>query len=280
MTSAFRTLLTAALLLAPACTQIIGIEDAHVDDTIGATKETAGSSAISGSLSDNSQAGTADDGQHHGGTNNPPAPVAGGGGDGSDVEKGGEGSTTPGTGGAPPTPSFCESYCDEVTTNCKGKYEQYRTFDQCIEVCKQMPQGEAGDDDVNTVACRMKQAEFAASEPFVYCKSAGPLGAGRCGSNCISYCSLMQTTCTAESTAGNLEPSYFESSQACIEACNAIPASDASPVQYSSSASVEPSSFVGNNVYCRTYHLAAALEQDTPDEHCPHAMGGDPCIDE
>jgi hypothetical protein len=175
---------------------------------------------------------------------------------------------------------LCERYCDEVTKNCKGKYEQYRTFDQCIEVCKRLPPGEAGDDEVNSVECRVKQAEFAEAEPFVYCKSAGPLGAGRCGSNCISYCSLMQATCTADSTAGNLELSYFDSSQACVEACNAIPEADGGPVQYSSSAAAEPSSFIGNNVYCRTYHVAAALEQDTPDEHCPHAMGGDPCIEE
>jgi hypothetical protein len=88
----------------------------------------------------------------------------------------------------------------------------------------------------------------------------------------------MQATCTAESTAGNLELSYFQSSQDCIEACSALPPDELGPQQYSSSATAEPSSFVGNHVYCRTYHVASALEQNTPDEHCPHAMGGDPCI--
>ena len=89
----------------------------------------------------------------------------------------------------------------------------------------------------------------------------------------------MQEACTAESTAGNLEPSYFESSQACLTACAGLPETSDDSQHYSSSASAEPTSFVGNSVFCRTYHVAAALEQDTPDEHCPHAMGGDPCID-
>jgi hypothetical protein len=272
-----RVALLTGLWLAPACSQIIGIEDAHVDESITPRSGAAGSSATSGSFGvDMTGGGAAGEPTHnHGGTNggSTPANKAG-------ESAGGEGPDPSGTGGAPPAPNLCERYCDEVTTNCKGKYEQYRTFDQCIEVCKRLPLGEVGDDDVNTVSCRVKQAEFAASEPFLYCKSAGPLGAGRCGSNCISYCSLMQATCTAESTGTNLELSYFESSQACVEDCNAITPNSAGPVQYSSSATAEPSSFIGNNVYCRTYHVTAALEQDTPDEHCPHAMGGDPCIEE
>jgi hypothetical protein len=164
-------------------------------------------------------------------------------------------------------------------TNCKGKYEQYRNFEQCVEVCKRLPEGTSGDENVNSVQCRVRQAAFAESEPFVYCKSAGPLGAGKCGSNCVAYCSLMQTTCTAESTSGNLELSYFADSQACLAACGAIPTHEDDPTQYSSSATASPSCFVGNTVYCRIYHVAAALEQDAPDEHCPHAMGGDPCKD-
>jgi len=125
----------------------------------------------------------------------------------------------------------------------------------------------------------LRQAGLADSEPFVYCKSAGPLGEGKCGSNCVSYCSLMQEACTPDSTAGNREPSYFESSQACLTACGSLPDASNGSQHYSSSASADPTSFVGNSVFCRTYHVAAGLEQDAPDEHCPHAMGGDPCID-
>ena len=176
--------------------------------------------------------------------------------------------------------SPCENYCDVVMSHCKDKYEQYRTFGQCIEVCKRLPAGALGDENVNSVACRLRQANFADSEPFVYCKSAGPLGAGKCGSNCVSYCALMQATCTSESTAGNLEPSYFKTEQACLESCGKIPEHTDDPTLYSSSAAAMPSSFVGNTVYCRTYHVAAGLEQDAPTEHCPHAMGGDPCTEQ
>jgi hypothetical protein len=261
-------------LCALACGQILGIEDARVDASLeeGAAQagtnaqQTSGGSAGSSAAPAGSGAETSEAHMNHGSGAGP------GGSNGSEP-------SDEGSAGAPGEPTLCERYCEVVTTNCKGKYEQYRTFDQCVEVCKRLPPGEAEDDDVNTVSCRVRQAEFAESEPFVYCNSAGPLGAGRCGSNCSSYCALMQTTCTADSTLGNLELSYFDSSQACMAACSALPSDADDPQQYSSSATAEPSSFVGNNVYCRTYHVTAALEQNTPDEHCPHAMGGDPCID-
>jgi hypothetical protein len=253
------------LALSAGCSQVLGIEDAHIDSDL--LTEAAGSAGQSGGGS--TTAGTANEvvgGTHaHGGSSGTSGSV-------SVADAGADGE-----GGAPAAPSACEGYCDAVMTNCKGKYEQYRTFDQCVQVCKKLPEGTAGDHDVNSVQCRIRQADFAEAEPFVYCKSAGPLGAGKCGSNCVAYCSLMQTTCTDESTVGNLELSYFENSQACLSACGAIPAHTDDPAQYSSSASASPSCFVGNTIYCRMYHVAAALEQDTPDEHCPHAMGGDPC---
>lgn len=267
--------LASALSVLGACSQLLDIEDARVDgslepEVMGAGSASQSSSNGGSSSAGASTAGTGNQGAHEGHIE---APEAGSGSGGSD-----SGPTETSGGGAPSEPSLCERYCDVISANCKGKYEQYRTFDQCVEVCKRLPPGEPEDDDINTVSCRMRQAEFAESEPFVYCKSAGPLGAGRCGSNCISYCSIMQATCTAESTVGNLELSHFASTQECIEACGALPEDEVGPQQYSSSASAEPSSFVGNNIYCRTYHVTAALEQNTPDEHCPHAMGGDPCI--
>ena len=260
------------LALSAGCSQVLGIEDAHVDaDLLGDGH--AGSVNQSGTGS--TAAGTSNEagGTHAHGAGTSGGGTSGSAGSASAVEAGADS----GEGGAPASASPCESYCDAVMTNCKGKYEQYRTFDQCVQVCKKLPEGTAGDEDVNSVQCRIRQAGFAESEPFVYCKSAGPLGAGKCGSNCVAYCSLMQTTCTAQSTDGNLELSYFSDSQACLSACGAIPTHEADPAQYSSSGMATPTSFVGNNIYCRMYHLAAALEQDAPDEHCPHAMGGDPC---
>jgi hypothetical protein len=278
------TLLTVAL--SAACSQVLDIQDARVDSTLRAgSGGAAGSSeapvggkapsAIGGdesSAGDDSVAGSGNNTGNGGSSSEPSGGKAGN--SGSSSTTGGDGEDMP------PAASLCESYCDTVMTNCKGKYEQYRTFDQCVEVCKRMPPGEPGDDNVNSVECRLTQAKAAAAEGFLYCKSAGPLGAGRCGSNCVSYCALMQATCTPESTAQNLEPSYYEDSQACLEACGAIPAHEDDPTQYSSSATAEPSCYVGNTVYCRAYHITSALEQDAADEHCPHAMGGDPCIDQ
>lgn len=273
-----RALLLTSLALVSACSQILDIEQAHVDPSLLEEQSAGGTRATAGASGETSSAAGQPDPENDGGT------ASGGthdhGAAGSLVSAGKGGSSTSGAAGGPAELGLCERYCDQVTRACKGKYEQYRTFDQCVQVCKRLPPGEPGDEDTNTASCRLRQAEFADSEPFVYCKSAGPLGAGKCGSNCVSYCSLMQSACTAQSTAGNLEPSYYASSQACLTACIELPETEQGPLQYSSSVTAEPSSFVGNTVFCRTYHVAAALEQDTPDEHCPHAMGGDPCIEQ
>lgn len=273
-----RLVLFAGLGLGIACSQVLDIQDAHVDPSLEAAQpnENAGRSSSDGSVTAASAAGAGETAAATGSTGSVsgagPTAESGGAGGGNDA-----GPAEAGSAGAASEPTLCERYCERVMSNCTGKYEQYRTPEQCVEVCRRLPPGEPDDDEVNSVTCRLQQAEFAESEPFVYCKSAGPLGEGRCGSNCISYCSLMQATCTEASTAGNLEASYFESSQDCLDACALLPSDASGPRQYSASADAEPSSFVGNSVYCRTYHLAAALEQDTPDEHCPHAMGGDPC---
>jgi len=268
----------ALMALSVACTQVLGIQDAWVDSTLIDTNSSKGgidSSADPGAPSS-------------GGAGSVTGAHSGAGHDGGASHQAGAGDVTSGAGpegamaGAgsedpPDPPSRCEIYCDAVVQNCKDKYEQYRTFDQCIAVCKRLPQGTPGDENVNSVECRIRQARFAESEAFLYCKSAGPLGEGKCGSNCVSFCSLMDATCTKSSTAGNVELSYFEGTQACLSNCAALPEDPTGPAQYSSSPTIEPSSLVGNNIYCRTYHVSAGIEQDAPTEHCPHAMGGDPC---
>jgi len=276
----------ASLMLGAACSQVLDIQDARIDATLAGGTNGANGGAASTSAGGDSSAGDVNvvaggqsggAGQQVGGGSHGGAGAALGQAGSAGAEAGASGAGA----GAPPTPeqpNTCESYCDAVLSNCKGKYEQYRTFDQCIEVCKRLPVGVTGDENVNTVECRVRQARFAESEPFVYCKSAGPLGGGKCGSNCVSYCSLMDATCTASSTAGNVERSYFKDTEACLAECGGLPADPTGPTQYSSSMTATPSSFVGNNVFCRTYHVAAALEQDAPTEHCPHAIGGDPCI--
>jgi hypothetical protein len=246
----------------------LGAEDARIDSSLSpATGGGSGDGALSESGAQNHGGDAARGGSSPGASGR--SSLAG--------AKGSLGGDDSATAGATGDSDACQSYCTAVVNNCTGKYEQYRTTAQCMEVCKQLPPGATGDESVNTVECRARQAFFAESEPAVYCKSAGPLGADKCGSNCAAYCSLMQVECTAGSTAGNLELSYFDSTDDCMKACNGLPADPGGPAQYSSSPTAVPSSYIGNNVFCRADHVVAALDQDAPTEHCPHAMGGDPC---
>jgi hypothetical protein len=269
----------AFLALSAACSQVLDIQDARIDPTLsgGASSASSGSGSLPDAGEDNSGGkGPVAGGHNHSGGS---AQQSGAGAGAVGPSAGADG-VTAGAGGSdtPVQASPCETYCDAVIKNCKGKYEQYRTFDQCIAVCKLLPAGSPGDENVNSVECRIRQARFAESEAFLYCKSAGPLGAGKCGSNCVSYCSLMDASCNQTSTAGNVELSYFENTQECLSNCAAMPDDPTGPTQYSSSPTVEPSTLIGDNIYCRTYHVTAGIEQDSASEHCPHAMGGDPCI--
>jgi len=267
----------ALLTLSAACTQMLDIQDAWIDPALSVGgSANSGAGALSSAAGEQSTGGTTGSAGGH----NHSSGGAHAAGTGSASDKAGSDGMTAGAGGAdaPEPPSACEAYCDSVLDNCKGKYEQYRSRGQCLEVCKRLPPGTPGDENVNTVECRIRQARFAESEAFLYCKSAGPLGAGKCGSNCESYCALMDATCSKGSTAGNVELSYFDDHQACLANCGAMTDDATGPTQYSSSATIEPNSLVGNNVFCRTFHVAAGIEQDAASEHCPHAMGGDPCI--
>jgi hypothetical protein len=308
----------AATFALAGCSQLLDIQDAHVDPGLtqgnagkaGASSSTdagrggdgqggtslspAGGTTSGGRGGSGGDAGSDDDGgapPATGGTGTAGSGQAGSGGGagkgGSDAGgKGGKGGTA-GTGnttgeaggGNEPELTLCERYCDSVMTNCKARYEQYLDFPACISVCLAMTPGTPGDRDVDTVECRLRQADFAESEPFVYCASAGPLGAGECGSNCATYCNLIQSTCTPETTEVNTERSYFDSTEQCLSECTALVADDNTPDQYTTSASVDPVCFMGNHVYCRMYHVTSAIIEGAPDEHCPHAMGAAPCAD-
>lgn len=266
----------ALFALSAACTQMLDIQDAWIDPTLGGGTHAAngGNNSQAGEPSAGGTSGTAGAHNHSGGSTQQAGTSSVGSDAGTDGTIAGAGAG----GDTAAAPTACETYCDAVLANCTGKYEQYRSTEQCLEVCKRLPAGTPGDGNVNSVECRIRQAKFAESEAFLYCKSAGPLGAGKCGSNCESYCALMDATCTQSATAGNVELSYFGDTQACLANCGALPDDPAGPTQYSSSPTIEPNSLEGNNVYCRTYHVAAGIEGDSASEHCPHAMGGDPCI--
>lgn len=274
-------------LLAGACEQIFGLEDARLDPTL----TSSGATGAGGGGSDTGGGGTAT--ENGGSSSTGAGPAVGGSNTGGAGNGGASGSAqggtnnggtntepTAGEGGSGDDPApLCERYCEAVLSNCEGSYEQYRNLEQCMGTCTRLPAGSPGDRDVNTIECRMRQVEFAEAEPFVYCKSSGPLGAGECGSNCVSYCALMMATCTPETTAGVVEPAYFESNESCLATCSAITPGDDAPTEYTTSAEADPVCFMGNHVYCRAYHVASAIAEAAPDEHCPHSMGADPCID-
>lgn len=263
------------LTLSAACTQVLDIQDAWIDPSLsgGTSASNGGTSSVAGGGGRSAGAAGTAGNHNHGGAGNQAGTSAVGASAGTDASNAGAG----GEGENPPK-STCDQYCDLVLANCTGKYEQYRNRTQCLEVCKRLPEGAPSDRLVNTVQCRIAQAALAESEAPHYCKSSGPLGEGRCGSNCEGYCSLMDATCTKDSTDTSGELSYFENTAACLANCGSMAADPSGPSSYSSSATFDPNSLVGNNLFCRTYHVAAGIEQDAPTEHCPHAMGGDPCI--
>lgn len=210
----------AALVLScAACSQVLGIEDAHVDETL--------------------------------------LDAAGGGG---------------GRGGAEDA-SICDRYCDAIMVACDpedpdaARLPQYGDLAQCLSVCERMDPGEPGDRNVNTVECRLHQAELARYEVLDACPKAGPEGRGACGSSCESYCGLMMSVCTAESVAGLGGDFYFDTFDQCLAECENVP--DGGP--YSQSESF----YAGDTLQCRLFHLSvAALEAF---EHCEHAKGVSVC---
>ena len=289
MSYSLRQLLTCVpvLVAGGGCTQMLGIEKANVDPALdakgnlqgGPTSTSAGGTASSnndtgatGDTSDTSDTGhsshdatstTGGDSSGSGGTQG----EAGAGPDPEDTSasaSGGNGNSSSTTG--EPEPSLCESYCDDIMESCTGAQAQYRDHAQCMTICSMLPEGELGEVDENTVACRAKYVGDArygsGTELEAYCRRGGPGGAGYCGSNCEGYCSLMMQVCSG-SDVGVYQ---FESEAACMETCEALPSSDEG---YSAT---NPLIADGNHVECRLFHVTSGAMLD-PEEHCEHAMG-------
>ena len=72
----------------------------------------------------------------------------------------------------------------------------------------------------------------------------------------------MMEVCTEKSAGAN----HFESTQACLDTCNALPAPT---VHYSNN---DPAVSDGNHALCRLFHVNSAAMADEA-EHCEHAMG-------
>jgi hypothetical protein len=150
--------------------------------------------------------------------------------------------------------AVCKEYCDLALTACVGDDAIYATRETCLGVCAKLPPGdpiEPGHD--NTVACRKHQAELAGNtgEPSVYCPAAGPGGAGVCGTNCSSYCFLLQSTC----------PANFAELPDCEAACATLRDNGDFNVD---------TDHGGDTLQCRLVHVSSSTVD--PTTHCPHTQ--------
>lgn len=232
---------------AGACANILSLEDAELDP------------ALEGSGGGGSE--TSDGGHTHGGGGDSPTSEGGGGaGDvgGAGGELAGGGGEGGGTG-----PTECETYCSTVMDNCTGSFAVYGAIEVCLAACQHLPLGEAGDEDTNTVFCRLGAAQAAPAEPSFYCPAAGPGGNGVCGSNCEGLCSLAEGVCVGPW-------SQWPSIEECLSACSELPDLGT----YSTDPADEL--YKGPHVQCRLYHSSSAALED-PDVHCAHVGGAAPC---
>jgi hypothetical protein len=159
----------------------------------------------------------------------------------------------------------CERYCDEILSVCEGDEAQYPNRETCLAVCAAFPRGTTGTKE-NSLACRSRQVELAAIEPLVHCPFAGPGGAGECGSNCEGLCAITMATCSSETSS-----SYYADIDACLADCAEVP-------DLGEYGTGESEYTTGDHVQCRLYHATAATQD--AEHHCPHALGGDPCVND
>lgn len=172
---------------------------------------------------------------------------------------GGGGGQGGGGGEAPDVPT-CEAYCGLLADNCTGDLAVYPTPETCQAACEAMPVGDIADVSGNTVGCRQYHAGAAAGDPNTHCPHAGPGGAGYCGADCESFCSLASGIC----------PGAYGDEETCLAACDG----------YASVPPFNANQKTGNTIECRLYHVSVA---GLDDMHCGH-IGTDPpagtCVDE
>ena len=160
-------------------------------------------------------------------------------------------------------PPTCDVYCRLVQVSCEDKetedgpelQAQYESEPQCRAVCEALQAQAEGD---NTVSCRRTHAYNAlAFGAGTHCRHAGPGGAGVCGSNCESYCGLLEQGCADD----------FAGAEECIDECETL---EGAEVPFSVS-SVE----AGDNFGCRMRALIRAIDKEP--ELCADAVGGGEC---
>ncbi|XYI00650.1 hypothetical protein ACMHYB_13190 [Sorangium sp. So ce1128] len=163
-----------------------------------------------------------------------------------------------------PTPvsEQCASYCAAVMESCTAEFQVYSTVETCHGVCALLEPGDPLEPVDNTVACRARQAELAGitGELAVHCPPAGPGGAGTCGTDCESYCTLRASACTPE----------VDTHEDCVAMCAGLTDAEMFDVI---------ANHEGDTLQCRLVHVSSATVD--PDEHCKHSslMPVEPCIE-
>jgi hypothetical protein len=245
--------MVAFILSAAACSQVLGIEEAHVDP--GLTGGPAAGGGTVDATSGGSGGATPADSGSSGGT--------GGAGAGTPTDSGG----MPEIGSDSSDSAVCRQYCSDIMDYCTGDLKQYVDTAQCLKACALFPEGLITDANGNTASCRLKYAGNAryalGTERDAYCRKAGPGSEGTCGAICDGFCALMMATCTPK-----FAPYNFPSLGDCLTACRML--KDAPP--YTVSDGTLPDR---NDAQCRLFHVCSAVMD--PDEHCEHAMGVTMC---
>lgn len=154
-----------------------------------------------------------------------------------------------------PEPS-CSAYCDLVIDSCKDEHAQYASRTECLELCGRLPPGDAGEKDVNSVACRQYYAGSPArTDARGYCLAAGPFGGGVCGDRCTAFCGLVLSACAASAP---LSP--YGSYPDCRTACAGYAYRDGG-VDGGGEPALGPAT--GDTLNCRLFHVRSAIMDGT-----------------
>jgi hypothetical protein len=179
-----------------------------------------------------------------------------------------------GTGPATRGPT-CAYYCSTILQNCTNVNAEFEGSEDPATLCSAICQAydsnnQIGPSNDDTLGCRIFYAEEAASDPATFCRIAGPLGGGTCGTDpCQLFCSLDVAYCNSPSI--NI-PAYA-STMDCLSACEG----DAGYPYVLTGQDLLNST---NTLNCRFWHLENAYGSAMAGAvHCPHTVQASPvCV--